>query len=92
MSNQEKLQRFIVNNELKFKGNGSGLNSDCCILAGYALYLGVEDKITLVKAVDESVSDADTFEDELCRVFKYAYESNYGKWWEIEENRKMYKI
>ena len=39
MTKQEKLEKFIIDNDLKFDDDGSGLNSECCIISGYALFI-----------------------------------------------------
>ena len=43
MSYKEKVEKFIKDNGLDFSGDGSELNSNCVILIGYMLYIGIEE-------------------------------------------------
>ncbi len=89
MIDLEKLKKFIIDNNLKFEDSGSGLNSDCTILAGYACYLGFskEDTDTLSTLMPTLHA-----EKEFKKVFKYAFDNDYGKFWETEVAKKMYKF
>jgi hypothetical protein len=93
MTNVEKLVKFIKENNLNFKEEGSGLNSACTILSGYALYIDEEniEGDELCNAIRIIFPDF-TDEDELERVFNYCQDNNYQLWWKEKENRKLYKI
>jgi len=87
------IEKFIRENELMFNSTGSGLNSDCTILSGFADYKGVNDINDLVKAVKIVRPDATKgFELELERVFSFAYTANYGVWWKGKTAKKLYKF
>jgi len=81
----QTLKQFIKNNGLTFTGEGSALNSDCTILAGYALYIGAD--------VDDCIIAIPTSDcgDEMHRVFDYASDNNYGVYWKSELAQSSYK-
>jgi len=84
------LARFIDDNELKFDTTDSGLNSECIILGGFCDYMEIkhEDAIELFVGY---VNRAE-IEKEFTKAHKYAYENDYGAWWESGNARKMYKF
>lgn len=88
MTKVEQLQKFIIDNGLQFTEGRR--NNDCVILCGYAQYLKVpyED---LKKVIPKNVQTSELGE-ELARVWVYAEANHYGKWWENEANRKVYKL
>jgi hypothetical protein len=87
---KEKLIKFIKDNELNFNTSGSGLNSACVIISGYALFIKASlDDIT--EAVEELFPESD-FCDELSRVFDYASDNNYEKFWSLPKAKEMYKF
>lgn len=93
MTNTEKIKKFIKDNELDFSGEGSGLNSNCCILAGYCLYLGIDEgKMGDIAEELDILPDSHDVSPwgEFIRVFKYAESSNYGAYWETEEAKATY--
>jgi hypothetical protein len=95
MENNEKIVKFIADNKLDLAiGAGSGLNSACVILAGYALYLGIDDIDTLNEYVEESLEGPTSYDydEEMNKVFQFAYENNYGAWWKTPQAKKMYKF
>ncbi len=80
------LKKFIDNNDLVI-GPGSR-NTPLTALCGFALY-----KNLTVEDVKHAINTDDVVTNkEAERVFDYAKLKNYNKWWEIEENRKMYVI
>ena len=81
MTKQEKLEKFITDNDLKFDDDGSGLNSECCIISGYALFIGIVD-ISFVSEAITNTCSADQYLEELVKVFDYASDNSYDKWWE----------
>lgn len=90
---KSKLEKFIKANGLTFKGTGSDLNSDCCIISGYADFLGVSQ----VSEINEAIIKVDPkvgedFMPELKRVFDFAYTYNYGNFWKSDEAAKQYKF
>lgn len=90
---KETLKEFIVNNNLKFTGRDSDLNSESCILCGYALHLGVKDKDEVIEAVKEQCSPSTLlYESEITKVWPFAVNNNYGLWWKQEGAKTMYKF
>lgn len=87
MTKQEKIEKvvtFIKNNSLLFGGAGSGLNSDCTVISGYALYIGINDPNELLKGIRKGLDRnrlTDVVNTELRRVFNFAKDYNYGNWW-----------
>jgi len=92
----KKIKQFIIDNELDFTGIDSELNSNCVVLAGFALYVtdDVNDPDRLVKYLRRWCEiDLDyNAEKELRRVFAYAYENNYAEFWETYEAKEEYKF
>jgi hypothetical protein len=93
----DALKSFVISNFkhtlARLSSKGSGLNSACCAISGYALYLGYEDYDSLEKDLLAFLPSVDSrFYVELDRVFHPAKYDNYGKWWENEDNRKTYKL
>jgi hypothetical protein len=87
---KKKLIEFIKNNSLNFNTSGSGLNSACVIISGYALYIDALE-VEIGEAIEELFPKAD-YKEELDRVFDFALRNNYGAWWITEEAEKMYKF
>ena len=88
---KEQLIEFIENNKLNFNTSGSGLNSACCILSGYALYLGAVNPTALKEAVQELFpKSVGKFEKELERVFYYAEDNEYHKFWKTTDAKLQY--
>lgn len=96
MSKKKKLNKFIEDNALDFTGSGSGLNSSCVIICGYADFIGVDDSLEVYNAIIEESTIAKTKKapllKEVKRVFDFTYAYNYGTWWKREIARKMYKF
>jgi hypothetical protein len=91
MTNVEKLQKFIADNNLDFTVSGSSLNSAFVTLSGYSLYIGameVDVKESLHKTESLTFTDFKEFD----KVYSYAKKNNYGEWWKKEEAKKMYKF
>jgi hypothetical protein len=89
MENIEKIKKFIEDNNLDFNDEGSGLNSACTILAGYACHLEFTPKnIQVILDLMPSLSAKIEFE----RVFEYADINFYGDFWTTMEAVKMYKF
>jgi hypothetical protein len=87
---KEQLIKFIKDNSLNFNSSGSGLNSACVIISGYALYIG-SDKIYIEEAIEELFPKAD-YKSELNKVFEFAQRNNYGTWWSNKVAKKLYKF
>ena len=91
-----KIKKFIEDNNLDFTSEGSGLNSNCVILAGYGLYLGIESYSELSDILDTIDPDQELIpasaDTELNRVFDYANKNMYGNWWKNEEAHTIYKF
>lgn len=91
----EKLEKFIKENELKFNGTGSALNSSCTIIAGFADHCGVTDASDILEAIQEATEGEDISSAvslEISRVFDFAYTYNYGNWWKSAEAKRTYKF
>ena len=86
-----KIEQFIKDNNLDFSGEGSSLNSNCVIIAGYACHLdiGYYPDLERIFTNTELSSEAKI---ELERVFDYAWENDYGDFWETDEAKGMYKF
>lgn len=83
------IKKFIEDNGLDFTGSGSELNGNCVILAGFALYKGLDaDKFN--EEINEYIPLTAEVEDELNRAFDFAIKKNYGKAWETEAYKKKY--
>jgi hypothetical protein len=81
-----KIEKFIKENNLDFTGSGSDLNSNCCVISGYALYL--ELSFNELRGQMEGMASENW--DELRRVFDYAEGANYGEFWTKEEAKSQY--
>ena len=87
---KEKLIKFIKDNKLNFNTSGSGLNSACVIISGYALFIKANiDEIA--EAIDDLFPES-YYEDELSRVFKYASNNHYERFWDLPKAKEMYKF
>jgi len=86
-----QLENFIKNNNLTFTEGKR--NTDSVILSGYALYIGMKNAHDLEKVIDLVCKEAhyDYF-SELRRVFQYANENAYDRWWESEVAKNTYKF
>jgi hypothetical protein len=89
----EKLKKFILENKLAFEGTGSGLNSPCTILCGYADYIGasVVDVKNALRS-DEGAGLSREIRNEIHRVYGFASTYNYGSWWERPQAKLEYKF
>lgn len=84
---KEKLEKFILDNKLTFEKGRR--NSDLTIITGFALWLDV--RPFDFDEVLQSYYDKDPeLQEESNRVWRYADDSNYGKWWDVEANRNKY--
>lgn len=84
----EKLKTFIKDNNLSFKEGQR--NTNATILCGYALFIGAS-----IQDCKESIPtemSTGQLNAEIERVYNYADDNNYGKWWEKPEAAKMYKF
>lgn len=89
---KELLIKFIIENGLKFNGTGSSLNSDYCIISGYALFLEVFSVEEIMEAIDDSGITSSSYHDELERVFKFADQNDYGAYWLTADAKLQYKF
>jgi len=87
---ENKIEKFIKNNNLDFSGSGSDLNSSHCIICGYALYIGIEDFTQLLDLFVDTEIEEDTFQFE--NVWDYANHNYYEDWWKIEGNRNQFNL
>jgi hypothetical protein len=89
-----KIQQFIVDNNIDLSDTGSELNGNCVILAGFALHLNEDtyDFPQVVRDIEEGdiyTLSSEAYE-ELARVFNYAYSNNYFKFWDTPEAKEQY--
>jgi len=82
-----KIEKFIKDNKLDFSGSGSDLNGNCVILAGYACYLGLNHS-EFIDLLPSTLLSAAYLE--LERLLEYAYNHDYGKWWNTPDAKKTY--
>lgn len=95
MTNKEKIEKFIKDNNLNFDGAlGSELNSMCVVLAGYSLYLkcSLEDMVEITNEIYPEATGIlqGSQWEEFERVFKYAEQYSYGTWWYTYEAKSEY--
>jgi hypothetical protein len=83
----EKLKKFIKDNNLEFN-SGSGGDINILALCGYACYIGATSD-DCIETVNSSLQEVD---DEINRVFDYAFKNKYAKFWETEKARKQWKF
>jgi hypothetical protein len=93
----EKLQKFIIDNNLSFNSDDSTLNSECCIISGFALHIGLREFYLLEDAIDSLADENEDFvpydyETELRTVFYFAKTHNYGTWWSTPYAKEQYKF
>lgn len=96
------ISEFINSNDLDFSLTGSGLNSNCVALSGFALFLADKLDIDDTNDVHQYTLDfidndsefgvSSYFIEEFDRVFEYAKDNNYDLWWNNEENRASYNL
>jgi len=90
----KRIKQFIIDNELDFTGTDSDLNSNCCILAGFALYAtdDINDFPRLAKYLNKWTDIDLSYEakKELERVYDYAYSNNYAEFWKTNEANEEY--
>ncbi len=82
-----ELKEFIKENNLSFEEGQR--NTNAVILCGYALHIN-----KTAKDCKESIKEYSSkeLEDEIDRVYFYASTNGYGKWWQNENAKKMYKF
>lgn len=88
----EEILKFTRENNLEFDLEGSALNGNCVILAGFACYMDKNDSQEIIDAIKEKYPTSDAFDAEFERVFNYANDNNYGSWWKLPEANKLYKF
>lgn len=87
MTKIKQLEKFIKDNKLEFNG-GSGGDSNILALTGYACHIEatLEDCHKAVNTKDTTIND------EIERVYNYAFIHNYKKFWVTEDAKKQYKF
>ncbi len=95
MEEQVKIvKKFIEDNKLDFSGRGSELNGNCTTLAGFICHVLDEDPDNYLSSHGyEIISELDISADaavELERVFEYAYNNYYEKFWKTPAAKKEY--
>ena len=86
-----EIEKFIKENGLSFTGTGSQLNGNCVIICGYALHLKINIFDFLVTSFT-TTKLSPTAEQELERVYDYAYKNGYEKYWKTEDAKLNYKF
>lgn len=92
---KRKLKKFLKDNNITFKGEGSALNSDCVVFAGFALYVTDDDSYCLdelCKIISSLPGHNKDFETEFRRVFDFAYCNTYYLWWQSPEAKTKFKF
>ncbi len=89
---KNKIQTFIEKNKLNFNVSDSTLNSNCTIIAGYALFCGITEYDDLLNIILDygTYKPTERLNHELKTVFNFAKGNNYGDWWKREESKKQY--
>ena len=94
MTQVEIVKKFIEDNKLDFSGRGSELNGNCTTLAGFICHVLDEDPVIYLSSHGyEIISELDISTDaavELERVFEYAYNNYYEKFWKTPAAKKEY--
>lgn len=92
----EQVNKFIKENDLDFSGEGSELNGNCTILAGFICYLLAENHLVSsngIKIINSPLLElSKEATKELERVFDYAWKSNYKHFWKTKEATIQYKF
>ena len=92
----EQVNKFIKENDLDFSGEGSELNGNCTILAGFICYLAYRNILSFSDSINIINSSLLKFSketiEELERVFTYAWRNNYEHFWETKEATIQYKF
>lgn len=93
MTNLEIVKKFIEDNKLDLSGSDSELNGNCVILAGFICYiidsntgLTNDDGYELISELDLNLN----VEEELIRVFRFAWNSSYEKFWKTPVAKEQY--
>jgi hypothetical protein len=92
MTNLQVVKKFIKENSLDFSGSGSDLNGACVALAGFICFvLNINDKeFSDGTVLIEKLKLPTDAENELHRVYDFAYFNNYEHFWETEEAKEQY--
>ena len=94
MTQVEIVKKFIEDNKLDFSGRGSELNGNCTTLAGFICCVLDKDPDNYLSSHGyEIISELDISTDaaiELERVFDYAYNNYYEKFWKTPAAKKEY--
>ena len=82
-----ELKKFIKENNLSFEEGQR--NTNAVILCGYALHIN-----KTAKDYKESVKEysSEELDEDIDRDYFYVSSNGYGKWWQNENAKKMYKF
>lgn len=83
------VKEFIKNNGLVFGGFGSELNGHCTTLAGFICYI-TDEIYSEGEAIITSLKLSDDARTELFRVYEYAFNNNYRKFWDTPQAKELY--
>jgi hypothetical protein len=89
-----RLKKFLKDNKITFSGEGSALNSDCVVFAGFSLFVteeeySVEELYPFIESLPGHNKD---YKEEFNRVYNFAFYADYQNWWEKEEAKKKFKF
>lgn len=92
MKGLTKTKRFIADNKLDFIGVGSELNSNCTVLAGFICHICELHDFTYADGnlLIEKLNFIESSQDELYKVFDYAWYNEYEDFWSTAEAKEKY--
>jgi hypothetical protein len=87
----DKLKEFLKDNNIEFtKGRR---NTDSTIIAGFCLWLDLNDMEAIVKTIKAVCPDPHwNFAEEFERVYAWAERNGYGSWWDDKVAHSHYKF
>lgn len=77
------LEKFIYHNDLSFTVGKR--NSDLVLLCGYALHIKASEKSIEAVLAGYVIADPEVAA-EFYKVYDYAVDHNYGRWWSDKRN------
>lgn len=88
----EQVAKFIKDNNIDLSGEGSELNGNCVIVAGFICYIvneNDEDYLTGAEIIAK-LGLNNTAHIELERVYDFAYYNTYENFWYDPEAKEQY--
>lgn len=92
MTNIEKLEKFIIDNNLTFVEGNS--NTNAVVICGYGCYLEatVNEINTAILQSDVNIADITWLEGEIERVFEFADDNAYADYWLTDKASDEWKF